>query len=354
MIRAPIKPLRRVALGILERIGTPPEHGSVVIDHLIEASQMGIHSHGVARVPQYVDDVRAGLTDPTATPSVLEQSGSRLLLEGRRSFGQVAGFSAAKLLTVTANEAGSAVVTVRGCGHTGRIGAYVEKLAMAGLVALGFSSGDPTGHRVAPHGGRDPRFATNPIAYAVPSFPHPVVADFSTSAATEGAVRLWRTQGVPAPDGVLVDADGRPTNDPNVLYEEPKGSLQLLGGRSLGHKGYSLALLVEYLATTLAGEDADDTRRSGSNLTLFAIDPGPGFADRARRLGTYVTSSRPTQSQPVLLPGERERERLLEAAHRIDIDDVIYQTVVDLAAELDVQTADLDSAVLRDDPSASG
>src|SRR6185295_3601784 len=106
---------------------------------------------------------------------------------------------------------------------------------------------------VAPFGGIEGRLATNPIAFAIPNGSTPVVADFATSAMPEGRVRTARNTGRRLPDGVLQDASGRATDDPTVLYEEPEGTLLPLGGPLFGHKGYAMAILVEAMATLLAG-----------------------------------------------------------------------------------------------------
>jgi LDH2 family malate/lactate/ureidoglycolate dehydrogenase len=205
-------------------------------------------------------------------------------------------------------------------GHTGRIGAYAEAIAAAGMVGVAVCSGPRTGHFVAPFGGLDGRLATNPIAYAYPSADGaPVVADFSTSVAPEGVIRSLLHRGLKAPPGALRDAEGRPTDDPAALYATPRGAIQPLGGAT-GYRGTALGLLVDVLAALLAGDDADDPARTGSNLAMLAIATGDGFAGRAARMGRYLRASRPIDpARPVLLPGERE-QHAAAAAGAIAVD----------------------------------
>jgi LDH2 family malate/lactate/ureidoglycolate dehydrogenase len=126
---------------------------------------------------------------------------------------------------------------------------------------------------------------------------------------------------------MLADAEGRPTTDPNALYRNPPGTIQLLGGQDFGYKGAALSLLVDLLATILAGDEAADSGRRGSNLAILAVAVDGGFAKRAERLGTHVRSSRPVDpDRPVLLPGERERAHRARA-QGIVIDEPTWQAL---------------------------
>jgi LDH2 family malate/lactate/ureidoglycolate dehydrogenase len=212
------------------------------------------------------------------------------------------------------------MINGRHLGHTGRIGAYPEALANAGLVGLAVCNGAPSGHWVAAFGGRDGRISTNPIAtgWPVEGAP-PIVADFSTATSPEGVIRVMRDRKVEAPVGYLRDSDGRPTRDPNVLYAVPKGAIQPLGGE-LGYRGTALALLVEVLTTLLNGDRVDDNSRKGTDMTLIAIAPQSGFAELARGLSDHMRSSPPLDPQrPVMMPGDREHAANVPgAALRVD------------------------------------
>jgi hydroxycarboxylate dehydrogenase B len=282
--------LNALAIGLLEAHGAPAEHARIVAQHLVEADSRGVRSHGTIRLLQYVEEIRTGELDPSARSTVEVRRG-QIHVDGNRTFGQVVGTVMVGELTSLARDQGIAIAVGRRLGHTGRVGAYPEQLAKNGLVAIGGSSGPPSGHWVAPFGGRDGRIATNPIAIAWPVMgEEPIIADFSTSA-------------------TLRDADGEPSTDPAVLYATPRGAIQPFGG-NLGYRGTALGLFVEVLSTLLAGDAVDDARRMGSNLTLIAIDPGAGFADLAAGLGRHVRSSRPIDAaRPVLMPGDRERAR---------------------------------------------
>jgi uncharacterized oxidoreductase len=296
---------------LLKAIGAPPPAARLVSEHLVEASRLGIHSHGLIRLPQYVGEVAAGIINPAATAVETKRQGARAEVDGRTAFGQVAAGAAVEVAAEIATSwVGAAVVTVKRAGHVGRIGAFTEMLARRGLVGLAFASGSREGHRVAPVGAREGRLATNPLSWAVPTKDEPIVADFATSATTEGHVRWMLKQGGAVQEG-LRDSSGRHTTDPAALYGHPPGFIVPLGGDRSGHKGYALGLLVEVLATTLARDLPTDEKRAGNNLALVAIAVDDDFLRRASVLADYVRSAAPIrEGAPILLPGEPERRRL--------------------------------------------
>ncbi|MBN8995074.1 MAG: Ldh family oxidoreductase [Rhizobiales bacterium] len=315
--------------GLLVAAGATAGNAAAVVDHLIEADTLGLKSHGIIRVPQYLDDIAAGGIDPAAGPSFTLSAPGRAACDGGKGFGQVVGAAMAKKAIELARATGVAFVTGRHMGHTGRIGAYPEAIATAGLVGITVCSGPRSGHWVAPFGGRDGRLATNPIAYAFPVADGlPVVADFSTSVVPEGVVRSLRNRGLAAPAGALRDAAGRETTDPSVLYATPRGSIQPLGG-PFGYRGTALGILVDVLAALLADDDAEDPQREGSNLAVLAISAGSGFAGRAERMARYVRSSPANDpAHPVMMPGEREqREAVRSGSGPILVDAPTWQSL---------------------------
>jgi uncharacterized oxidoreductase len=293
---------------LLSAAGAAAGHARTVALHLVDAELCGARSHGLQRVPQYAAEIAAGEIDPRAEPQVFG-SGARWRVDGRRGFGQVAGGAAVECLRGAVAQHGLGFAAVHDAGHAGRIGAYVEALAADGMVAIAVCSGPKSGHRVAPYGGVEGRLSTNPIAWAAPREGEaPMVSDFSTSATAEGQIRLLRALGRVAPSGALHTAEGEPTGDPAALYTDPPGTLQPLGGEVFGYKGTGLALLVEVLATLLAGDDPTDPSRVGNNLALIGIDGDDDLPARVSGLAAYIRSSRPRAGVAgVLLPGEREQ-----------------------------------------------
>jgi hydroxycarboxylate dehydrogenase B len=326
--------LAEMSKALLGAAGATAQNADVVVEHLLEADAMGLKSHGIIRVPQYLDDIAAGGIDPVASPTMIKTAAGRLAVDGQNGFGQVVGVTMAHEAVSLARNVGVAFVTGRHMGHTGRIGAYPEIIASHGMVGIVVCSGPRHGHWVAPFGGREGRLATNPIAYAVPvAGGQPMVADFSTSVVPEGVIRSLKNRGLQAPEGALRDAAGKATNDPSVLYTEPKGTIQALGG-AFGYRGTALGILVDVLAALLADDEAEDPKRGGSNLAMIAIAADDVFAGRAARMLRYIRSSSPLDPQrPVMTPGQREQEEAARAGTGpILVDGPTWQSLSSAAA----------------------
>ena len=300
-------PLCRFSRRLLEAAGATEAHAKIVADHLLEADTMGLRSHGFMRLPQYLAEITSGEIDPAAKAAIRRLAPGRAEVDGGRGFGQVVGTAIADTAIRLARETGVSFVAGRHIGHTGRIGAYSERMAREGFVGIAVCSGPRSGHWVAPFGGREGRISTNPIAFAAPrAGARPISADFSTSVAPEGVIRSLMNHGLPAPSGALRDSAGRPTSDPAALYARPRGAIQPLG-ESVGYRGTALAILVEILAALLAGDETDDLARKGSNLAMIAIRPDGGFGVRAARMTAYLATCAPIDpTRPVMIPGDRE------------------------------------------------
>lgn len=323
----------RFTVALLQSAGASEANALIVATHLIESDLSGVASHGLMRVPQYIQEMSSGEIDGRAVPDVIARLGSSSLINGRRAFGQVGAAVAVREATTAADQNGIGLAAVTRAGHAGRIGAYVECMADGGYIGIAFCSGPRSGHRVAPFRGLEGRLSTNPIAFAFPAAEGSVVADFSTSVVPEGVVRRLRELAAEAPQGSLQDAQGTPTRDPNALYTDPPGTILPLGGTASGHKGYALGLLVESLTTVLAGEDPSDPSRFGNNLTLIAIPAGPAVKQSGTTLADYVRSSRAADpARPVLLPGDIERDARASARDRIRIDGPVWTALTHLAA----------------------
>jgi uncharacterized oxidoreductase len=209
-----------------------------------------------------------------------------------------------------------AVVTLANSHHVGRVGAYGELASAAGLVSIHFVN--VTDHRglVAPFRGRDARFSTNPVCIGMPgtATQPPLLLDMATSGVAMGKVLVAKLAGRPVPEGNLIDAQGVPTTDPEVMYREPRGALLPFGA----HKGYALAVLTELLAGAMSGGGTiqpDNERRGGivNNMFSIVIDPARlAGVDWMRReidgFVGYVKGSPPADpASPVLVPGDPER-----------------------------------------------
>ena len=242
-------PLRRLAATILAAAGSSAEEADKVAARLVDANLAGHDSHGVIRVPQYVGQVKSGAILANRHAEVVGETETVTVLDGHFGYGQIMGERSVEVAIDKARRHGIAMSALRHSAHLGRVGDWPEMAAAAGMASLHFVNATGIPLRVVPHGGRDGRGTTNPIAMGIPvPGAAPVILDFATSATAEGKVRVARNKGAPIPPDCLVDADGNPTTDPNHLYTDPPGNLLPFGGAVSGHKGGALWLMCELLA----------------------------------------------------------------------------------------------------------
>jgi uncharacterized oxidoreductase len=347
MVKVGHERLRDLAARILVGARASPDDARVVADHVVDANLAGHDSHGVGMLPQYLRAIHAGLIDPRAHAAVEDRGGAVLAVDGRKGFGQVVAREATAAGIERARAMGVAGVALRNASHIGRVGTYGEQAAAAGVVSVHFVN--VVGHPalVSPFRGSDARFGTNPFCVAVPSQKGrpPILLDFATSVVALGKVRVARNRRERVQEGALIDAQGRPTTDPTVMYAEPQGALLPFGL----HKGYGLAFLCELLAGAMTGGGTLSTvpvakDRITNNMLSFLLDPRrlPGaerIAEEVAAAVEYVKASPPADSaQPVLVAGEPEvASRADRISSGISIERVTWEELRTAAASVGVE-----------------
>lgn len=323
---------------VFRACGAPSEEAQVVADHLVEANLLGYDTHGVIRIPQYVEAIREGVIKPGAAVSTEQETDTTAVVDGGWNFGQVVGLRAIDTGIAKAQQFHVATIVAKRCNHAGRLGAFTHRAAQNNLFAFGVCNSPRHGHFVLPWGGIDGRLATNPVSFAVPcGSAWPVVADFSTAETSEGKVRLHRNLRKPLPVGTIVDSQGGSTTDPSKFYGPPRGAILPFGGNK-GYRGYALSLLVEIMGGILGGSSIT-IDQAGNGLAFFIVDvraflPLPEFSRLMEELREYMKSSRPSPgTQEVLLPGEPDFKRREERLRLgIPIDDETWQQVLQAAS----------------------
>jgi LDH2 family malate/lactate/ureidoglycolate dehydrogenase len=328
----PAKGLHDLGVELFVACGAPAAEADAVAAHLVEASLMGIDSHGIVRYIWYVEQCLEGRIHPGAPVQILRDGGHVALIDCAMNFGQVGAGFMVDFVRDRARSGGIAFATSRHCHHVGRLGAYPQALAESGMFGLAVANSQRHGHFVVPWGGREARLATNPLAWAAPTAGRPMLLDMSTSMTPEGKVRTALHAGEQLPEGRILDADGLPTTDPAAFYGEgegpPQGTILPFGG-DLGFRGFGLGLLVEVLGASIAGVELGDAEPDEAGnipyingFSLLAIDSGAvtgdaaGFSTLTEELKTYITGSPPAPGhEEVILPGEREF-RMLDQRRR--------------------------------------
>ncbi len=334
--------LEALARDIFLAIGTPSEGAAWMARLLVRANLRGHDSHGVIRVPQYVASYRKGESDPKAEPVVVQDGPATATLDGKRGFGQIVARRGVEIAMAKAAAIGIAGVGIYNCNHIGRLADYTEMAVERDMLAFLFVNAGGAGQRMAPWGGRAHRLSTNPLAFACPTGSGtPISFDVATTVAAEGKVRVKRNRKEPLPAGWVIDADGNPTTDATAIYGTPPGSILPMGG----HKGYSLALMIDVLGGILArgGYSRENAGPVLNGIFAIVVDiarfvPPAAFREEVDTLVRYVKSSPAVPGGAgVMVPGEPEA--VMEAERRrtgIFVEDETWRQIVKAAEELKV------------------
>jgi LDH2 family malate/lactate/ureidoglycolate dehydrogenase len=335
---------------IVERLGSPPDIAADVAIVLSSSDRRGIASHGTARLPQYASLVEAGVMDPAARPEKLRSRAAIALFDAHNGWGHHVSRVALDAAIEGAREAGSFTSVVRRSNHYGIAGWYAMRAADQGFIGISLTNTSPV---VAPTRAIDPLLGTNPIAVAAPAGRHGhFCLDMATSTITRGRVEVAARRHEELQPGWAIDANGRPTTDPEAAFE---GALQPLGGteETGGYKGYGLTLLVDILTGVLGGATAGpqivplfSAHHGPSDLgqTFIVIDPAaidePGaFEKRLEHELDLLVAARTIPDAPgrVLVPGEPEAEaERLSAQRGVVVDQEHFDSLRTLAKRFEV------------------
>jgi LDH2 family malate/lactate/ureidoglycolate dehydrogenase len=300
--------LRSFTTDVFTRAGLSDADARVVADVLVWANLRGVDSHGVLRIPRYVDWIRSGEVNPTPRLAVATETAAVVVLEADRAAGPIAMTAAMTHAVRKARDSGVGLVLVRGTTHTAALGYYTQAAAREGMAAIAMAASTPL---MAYHGARAAGVSTTPISIAVPTGgDEPLLLDMSTSVVAMGKLLQASKTGEPLPEGAALDAEGKPTTDPR------KAAVPLPMG---GPKGSGLALMIECLTSLVLSnpivaevlEDTAEGRRHRQNALALAIDVARFGDPRTlrREINRLVHAlkglPRAAGFDEILMPGER-------------------------------------------------
>ena len=339
---------------IFAKAGTSRAEADRIGKYLVIANLTGHDSHGVQRVPRYVQWLQEGVFLADRVVKIVNETPVYAVVDGLHGFGQTVAPQAVEIGLAKCRAMGLSMVALRNAGHIGRVGDYAETAAAAGFVSVHFVNAFGSS-LVAPFGGVDRRFSTAPYCVGVPRPGEPpLILDFATSIVAEGKVLNASFGGKKIPADALVDSKGKLSQDPHVLYGdyEPSGPRDYRKGdgaiRAFGdHKGSGLALMCELLGGSLTGNGAtEEGKRFANGMLSFYVDPAKidpdGFfpAD-VTKYTKHVKSSRPINpGVEVLVPGEPElRMRAERGKNGLPLPDDTWAAIVATAKSVGLDNA---------------
>jgi uncharacterized oxidoreductase len=310
-------PLRHFCASVLTAAGTRVEDADEIAAHLVAANLTGHDSHGIGLLPLYIAHIRDGLVQINADDTVIKDTAVIVQHDAGGGWGNPAGRRLIESAIGKAKASGLAAATLSNAHHLGRIGAYGEQAAAAGLVSMHFVNVTDHAPLVAPFRGSDARFGTNPVCICYPPTESrsTFLLDMATSHIALGKARVAANRGAKVPMGSIITEHGMPTDDPSGMAGDPlRGALTPVGR----HKGYGLAFAIELLAGVLSsgGTMQPGTPQRGgiqNHMLSILIDPA-AFGDtdwmeaEVEAMADHALASPPMDwDSPVLYPGDPER-----------------------------------------------
>jgi LDH2 family malate/lactate/ureidoglycolate dehydrogenase len=299
--------------------GVPPADAEVVARCLVLADLRGVGSHGVSRMPIYLERLRRGLVKPVPNIAVREVAAACALIDGDSGLGFLVARKAMAEACRRAGDFGVGVVAAKNSTHFGMAATYLLQASEAGFVSFVFTNASPA---MPVWGGRKPFLGTSPFAFGAPGGTNtpPIILDMATSVVARGKIRRAAQKGEPIPVGWALDKDGNETTDAKKAYD---GIILPLGGP----KGSGLSLMMEVLAGVMSGSrfggevgnqysDFDRPQDVGHMFVALKPDLFLGDGDYRVRIAELIGRSRAQErlheDQPILMPGEPEALREAE------------------------------------------
>lgn len=331
----------------LEACGHAPADAKAIASAMIEADLIGVDTHGIARLAQYVQYLQRGQINVKPNIRVAERGPATAVIDGDNAMGHLVMTFAARTAAELARESGVAWVGTRRSNHAGAGGVYAAMMLEYGMIGI-YGAASSANH-MAVWGGAEPMLGTNPIAVAIPGGEEaPVVLDIATSLSSFGTVRKHQTEGKPLPEGWMISrVDGSPVTDPKKAGE---GTLLPIGG----HKGSGLAMIIGLLSGPLNraafGRDVQDFGgdRGGETNTgqfIIALDvkrflPLDAFqAEIDRHVRDLRGSARLPGVDAIRVPGgERLRKRSERGENGVALSAALLKQLDDVAGRLNIAT----------------
>ncbi|BCJ89648.1 lactate dehydrogenase [Terrihabitans soli] len=310
-----VSDLRTVTEKIFQHWNVPVEHSITIADTLISSNLRGVDTHGVARIPGYIERFRTKLVEPVPEIKITSRMPFAASVDGGNGMGPVVAQAAMHEVLKRAESFGIGVATAKHSNHFGTAAYYALQAAENGCIGICLS---PASKSLAPFGSMEPLFGTNPIAAAAPAGKHsPWVMDMATSIAARGHIRLAARHGQAIPEGWALDKEGRPTTDAEAAL---KGVMLPFSGV----KGSAIAMLIDILGGVLSGsafggairdmtQDFTAPQDVGHFFLAFQIEalmPLEEFNARMEEEIARLKALKPADGfKEVLYPGEPEARK---------------------------------------------
>lgn len=327
-MRLSIDEARTLVVDVMTAVGHTSPEAKEIADHLIDCELRGLSFGGLPRALSVVERIRSTAT-PQRAISIVRETPVSATIDGGDRVGYLVANRATDIAIDKARSTGLAMVGAHETWYTGMFSYYLERITAQGFAGMIAGSGLAL---VAPHGGTEARFGTNPIAFGFPATHGPVICDIGTAGVMLGEVALKQRLGELLPPGLAFDKEGHPTQNAGEALE---GAFTVWGG----HKGSGLALVVQLLGMMCGAEAAPKGLRD-CGFFVLVMDPGVlnsagDYQDRVTKFADDLRATRPLNPEhPVRVPFDRsraERVRRLTDGY-IDVSDTVFDALGQIRA----------------------
>ena len=332
--------LLEIEIALLKGAGASEKEANIVARHSIDSNLAGHDSHGIIKIPTYIQRVKDGHIVPGAPFVIERETDGTTHINGNWGFGYVVSERAMEITIAKAKKCGVAATTVYQQSHVGRLTDYPLMAIKEGMISIMTADSGRSNKAVAPFGGRETRLGTNPLCIAMPSnLDGPFFFDFATSAGASGKLEVALSRGEQVPEGWLIDSDGNPTTDP--AKQRAGGAILPLGGAE-GYKGYALSAMIELMSGVLPGLgfgiDPSGRHNDGVFMACFnvaAFRDLETFKNEVTEFAHYLNTTPPQPGYDrVYYPGEPEH---LKAEQKLKdgifVEEATWEKLTELAIE---------------------
>ena len=317
--------LNNFSTELFQKMGCSEEDSRSITRVFLRAELRGLASHGMIRIIDYYHLKKVDRINTRPDVRIVHESPSTAVVDADNAIGMVGAEASMKIAIEKAKKAGTGWVSTRNSNHFG-IGCYYAMMALEhDMIGITMTNANPM---VAPPGSLEKLLGTNPIAVAIPALTQPpFVADFSTTAIARGKLILAAKKGEKIPFGYVQDAQGNPTDDPDILSKG--GAMLPLGGdlQHGSHKGSCLASIVDIFSAVFSGANFGPfvpptgafapvpEKQVGEGMGHFfgamridGFQPAEQFKAGMDLWIETFRNAKSAEGQRVIIPGDIERE----------------------------------------------
>jgi L-lactate dehydrogenase len=306
---------------LFQAAGLSSKRAATMASVFLEADLLGFTTHGMNRIPHNLAWLEEGRSRKAGEPQILAETSNLFNWDANFLPGPWVVSQAIEQCMQKVKTAGIVTATIRRSQHIACLGAYCPQIAEAGYLAQ-ITCSTPNEHTVCAHGGLEPVFSANPLAFVAPAPDYPILFDVSMCITAGGYVTRADRLGEKLPGKFLKDRQGNVTDDPSVFFADPPGSIMPIGGESHGYKGYALTMMTEVLSMALGGYGRADENTindgEANSVYIQMINPAAfgsmqDFMRQTQAIKTMCENSSHKQGdEAVRVPGQRAWQRRID------------------------------------------